>query len=81
MRLPRDVSGTELARRLATVGYEPTRQTGSHIRLTRRTPEGCHHVTIPCHTALRVGTLSAILRDVATHLGMKREQLLRTILD
>lgn len=35
-RLPRDVTGEELARALGKVGYEATRQTGSHIRLTTR---------------------------------------------
>ncbi len=29
MRLPRDVSGAELAKRLEHVGYKVTRQTGS----------------------------------------------------
>lgn len=76
MRLPRDVSGDELARRLARVGYAVTRQTGSHMRLTRRTDQGEHHLTIPRHPALRVGTLSNILRDVAGHLGLSRDELL-----
>ena len=74
MRLPRDVSGTELAGLLRRYGYEVTRQTGSHMRLT--TSEGGeHHVTIPRHKPLRVGTLSAILNDVADHLGMDRQML------
>ena len=34
MKLPRDLSGLELAQLLRTVGYEITRQTGSHLRLT-----------------------------------------------
>jgi predicted RNA binding protein YcfA (HicA-like mRNA interferase family) len=32
MKVPREVSGEDLARLLAQVGYHPTRQTGSHIR-------------------------------------------------
>ncbi len=76
MRLPRDVSGDELARRLARLGYAVTRQTGSHLRLTRRTERGEHHLTIPRHPALRVGTLGNVLRDVAGHLGINREELL-----
>ncbi|MBL8503095.1 MAG: type II toxin-antitoxin system HicA family toxin [Rhodocyclaceae bacterium] len=56
MRLPRDVSGAELAKRLERLGYRVTRQTGSHMRLTLPDlPE--HHVTIPAHDALRIGTL------------------------
>jgi predicted RNA binding protein YcfA (HicA-like mRNA interferase family) len=34
MKLPRDMSGDELARLLGEYGYTVTRQTGSHIRLT-----------------------------------------------
>jgi predicted RNA binding protein YcfA (HicA-like mRNA interferase family) len=55
MRLPRDVGGQELAILLKRYGYEITRQTGSHLRLTT-TQEGEHHVTIPRHGSLRVGT-------------------------
>ncbi len=74
MRLPRDISGRELAKRLSRLGYAITRQTGSHIRLT--TSEcGEHHVTVPVHAFLRVGTLSTILNDVAQHHGLTREEL------
>ena len=78
MRLPRDLGGEELAHLLRRYGYEVTRQTGSHMRLTT-TQGGEHHVTIPCHKSLRVGTLSAILRDVANHLGISRQELQETL--
>jgi predicted RNA binding protein YcfA (HicA-like mRNA interferase family) len=68
MKLPRDVSGVDLAKRLGRLGYEVTRQTGSHLRLTTR-ERGQHHVTIPNHDPLRVGTLAGILGDVAGHCG------------
>lgn len=74
MRLPRDLSGTDLARALNVCGYVVTRQTGSHLRLTTR-ENGEHHVTIPAHAHLRVGTLSAILGEVARHLGIDRSEL------
>ncbi len=45
MRLPRDVSGDDLARRLTRLGYQTSRQTGSHLRLTTET-DGQHHITI-----------------------------------
>ena len=78
MRLPRDVSGDELARALGDLGYRVTRQTGSHLRLT--TLEGGeHHVTVTRHTALRVGTLAAILGDVAAHCGSTREALVERL--
>ena len=44
MRLPRDLSGTELVKALSRVGYRVTRQTGSHVRLTTDHPSQ-HHVT------------------------------------
>jgi predicted RNA binding protein YcfA (HicA-like mRNA interferase family) len=78
LRLPRDLSGEELAVLLGRYGYEVTRQTGSHIRLTT-TQGGEHHITIPCHESLRVGTLNAILRDVAEHLDIPRQTLLTTL--
>jgi hypothetical protein len=38
---------------------------------------GTHHVTIPDHRPLKVGTLSAILRDVAAHHHLERDELIR----
>jgi predicted RNA binding protein YcfA (HicA-like mRNA interferase family) len=78
MRLPRDLDGEELAVLLRRYGYEVTRQTGSHMRLTT-TQGGEHHITIPRHKPLRVGTLSAILRDVAEHLGITRQTLVEML--
>lgn len=46
MRLPRDLSGSDLAQALRKLGYRVTRQTGSHLRLTT-TEHGEHHLTIP----------------------------------
>ena len=74
MRLPRDVSGSDLAKGLAAFGYQPTRQTGSHIRLTT-VRGGEHHITIPQHDPLKVGTLAAILADVAEHLQISRDKV------
>lgn len=78
MRLPRDISGLELVGALASLGYRVTRQTGSHIRLTT-TERGEHHVTIPAHVPLRVGTLSAILGDVGDHFGTTRSTIAKTL--
>jgi predicted RNA binding protein YcfA (HicA-like mRNA interferase family) len=46
MRIPRDLSGADLVKRLGRFDYEVTRQTGSHLRLTSAT-HGEHHLTIP----------------------------------
>ncbi len=80
MKLPRDWGGEELAHRLRRHGYEITRQTGSHMRLTTF-KGGEHHVTIPRHNPLRVGTLNAVLRDVADHLGLERDDLITSLLE
>ena len=77
MRIPRDVSGDEVARLLRRYGYEVTRQVGSHIRLTTK-QGGEHHITIPQHKALRVGILNNILKDVAEHLKMNRDELIES---
>lgn len=74
MRLPRDLTGTDLAQLLERFGYLVTRQTGSHLRLTT-TNQGEHHVTIPRHDPLRIGTLAAILTEVATHFSLSRDEL------
>ena len=78
MKLPRDVSGHDLARALRKRGYEITRQTGSHLRLTT-SEAGEHHVTIPAHDSLPVGTLAAILSSVAEHFGITRDHLVREL--
>lgn len=75
MKLPRDLSGTDLAHALRIFGYRVSRQTGSHLRLTTLEPTE-HHVTVPRQGALRVGTLAAILSDVARHLGLRRDELM-----
>ncbi len=78
MKLRRDISGIELARLLARYEYSVTRQTGSHLRLTTQIG-GEHHLTIPAHSSLRVGTLSAILNEVAQHLKRNRSDLIREL--
>jgi len=80
MRIPRDVGGDELARLLKRYGYEVTRQVGSHMRLTTQ-QGGEHHITIPEHKALRVGTLNNILKDVAEHLKMNRDELINSLFE
>ena len=80
MRLPRDLSGDDLVRALARFGYVETRQTGSHIRLTTNAG-GEHHVTVPRHRALRVGTLGGIVDEVAKHHGLSRDEVARRLFE
>ena len=79
MRLPRDTSGDRLASLLRRYGYQITRQTGSHLRLESSFKGSKHHVTIPAHKGVRVGTLSAILADVASYLETDRERLIEEL--
>lgn len=79
MKLPRDLSGDELARALMRYGYQITRQTGSHMRLSSNFTGTQHHVTIPAHSPLKIGTLSQILSDVANYLELTRDHLAKNL--
>lgn len=50
MKLPRDLSGQDLAKALKIFSYEISHQTGSHIRLTTQ-EKGEHNITIPAHNS------------------------------
>jgi predicted RNA binding protein YcfA (HicA-like mRNA interferase family) len=78
MKIPRDLSGQELVKRLKKLGYVPIRQIGSHIRLTTEL-KGEHHITIPNHAPLKIGTLSAILSDIAEHFGQTKDEIVKNI--
>ena len=75
MKIPRDLTGSELIKKLKKFDYLVTRQSGSHIRITT-TLNGEHHLTIPNHNPLKIGTLSSILNDVASHLKISKDELL-----
>ena len=74
--IPRDISGRELGKALGRLGYGLTRQKGSHMRFTTQ-QNGEHHLAIPDHNPLRIGTLKEILKDVAAHHGTTVDELLR----
>ena len=75
MKLPRDVGGQSLAKLLGRYGYHVTRQEGSHLRLTSTARGVEHHITIPAHREMKVGTLAKILAEVAAYLEMSRSDL------
>ena len=75
MRIPRDLSGRELAQKLSAFGYAATRQTGSHARFSTM-QKGEHHVTIPMHDELRLGTLNAIISDIARHFEVPKSDII-----
>jgi predicted RNA binding protein YcfA (HicA-like mRNA interferase family) len=76
MKIPRDITASELIRALRVLGYESVRQDGSHIRLTT-TVGGFHHVTVPNHRPLKTGTLlGGVLKPVAAHHQISVDDLL-----
>jgi predicted RNA binding protein YcfA (HicA-like mRNA interferase family) len=78
-KLPRDIDGPTLARMLGKYGYYIARQTGSHIRLTREFTGSSFHITIPAHSPLKVGTLNAIISEVAQQLNVEKEELIAAL--
>jgi len=78
MRIPRDISSQDLCKKLEKYGYTITRQKGSHIRLTTQR-NGEHHITIPDHNSLRIGTLSNIIQSVANHMNKEKEDIVKEL--
>ena len=78
MKLPRDVSGPKLVSALCKLGYQYTRQRGSHVRVTTQR-DGEHHEAIPNHHAIKTGTLGRILKSVANHHRITVEELLEIL--
>jgi predicted RNA binding protein YcfA (HicA-like mRNA interferase family) len=79
MKIPRDLSGTNLAAHLCRRwDYEQVHQVGSHIILETAIPTQ-HRLSVPAHKTLRIGTLNGILRDVAAHKGVAREAILEDL--
>jgi predicted RNA binding protein YcfA (HicA-like mRNA interferase family) len=71
VKLPRDVDGPRLVKALSALEYAPTRQKGSHIRITTQR-DGENHEVIPRHRPIKSGTLSA-------HHRMSVDDLLRRL--
>ena len=76
MKLPRDLSGAEVIDGLCRRwGYFRVHQVGSHVNLETDQPRR-QRIVVPNHKAIRVGTLNKILREVAEHKGVTREEVL-----
>lgn len=76
MKTPRNLNGQDLVKALRILGYEVTRQKGSHIRVTTQ-QNGEHHEAIPAHKPLKPGTLASILKSIARHHNMTTADLLK----
>lgn len=79
MKLPRDLNGNELVKRLERYGYQLHHQTGSHI-IVRTNENGENSISIPNHKPLKVGTLNSIMNDVADHLGLDKQVVVERLL-
>jgi predicted RNA binding protein YcfA (HicA-like mRNA interferase family) len=78
MKLPRNLSYSELIQALKVFGYQETRQKGSHIHLTTNV-SGEHHLVVPAHDSIKPGTLTAIIRMVGNHFGLSRDEVLEKL--
>ena len=74
-KIPRDISGRELARLLDKFGYKIVRETGSHIRLVSTYKETEHKITIPDHQSIKIGTFNSILHDISEYLKISKQEL------
>jgi len=71
MKLPRDLSGSDVVKALRRLGFEAVRQEGSHIRMVKNNLA----VTVPNHRSIVPKTLQSILRQA----NVSVEQLLQNL--
>ena len=80
MKIPRDLSGPEVVKVLCrNWGYRQVHQVGSHVVLQTEQPSH-HRIAVPAHKSLRIGTLNAILKAVAHHKNVTRDQILQSLM-
>ena len=75
MRLPRDIGGQDLARRLAVYDYTIIRQTGGHLKLMSNRTGQEHQITLTTGRMLRMATFNSVLVEVARYLTMEKNAL------
>jgi len=79
MKIPRDLSGRDLIKTLCrNWDYRIVHQVGSHVILETEHPSH-HRLAVPDHRVLRIGTLNGILRTVAEHKKITREDIINTL--
>jgi predicted RNA binding protein YcfA (HicA-like mRNA interferase family) len=70
-----------LIKLLVNLGYEITRQRGSHVRLRKATAAGTHNITVPTHAEIAKGTLNDILSSVSLWNNISKEELIEMLRD
>lgn len=79
MKLPRNLRGEDLVKHLCKHWeYTKVHQAGSHIILQTEQPIS-HRIAVPAHHPLKIGTLNAIVSDVAAHKNARKEDVLKGI--
>lgn len=79
MKLPRDIDAKGLIKALNKVGYQETRQVGSHIRLSITINKNQFKITIPNHNPIKIGTLNNILKEISNQLSIPKDELLKKL--
>ena len=79
MKIPRDINAKDLIKYLSKMGYEQSRQTGSHIRLSVKVNSNLFHITIPNHNPIKVGTLNNILKEISNQLSISKDDLMQKL--
>ena len=51
------------------------RRKGSHVRLSKQTGSGDHHITVPDHKTIAKGTLNDIIAAVSVQNGIAKGEL------
>lgn len=79
MKMPRDISPDKLITALGKINYFVSQQKGSHIRLQNNKLKNVHHITIPNHSPIKIGTLNNILKEIADKFEISKEELAKQL--
>lgn len=60
------------------LAIKPRARAVANIRLTTQR-NGEHHITVPAHDALKVGTLAAIIGGMAAHVELTRDEVVKLL--
>ncbi|MDD1724357.1 MAG: type II toxin-antitoxin system HicA family toxin [Methanospirillum sp.] len=79
MKVPRDISGSDLISYLLSLGFQKVRQTGSHVRLECNIDGEQYGITVPLHDPLKTGTLTHIVKEIAQKTGRDWESIMEDL--
>ncbi len=69
------LSGIDVVKVLAKIGYQHVRTSGSHAILNKQSPQGKITIPVPLHKELAKGTLKSIMRQA----GLELEDLIKLL--